>query len=269
MPGLGDAMGTTLTQLRAGLHASVSQIRCFLRCPRQYQLRYVLGAEPEFAPANLVLGSGVHAGLEAFYRAVMVTSESPGLDVCLSAFHTSLAGFRGNTLPIKDGDDIEVQGEALLKVFYEAVCRDPPKVVGVEVPFRVELADPATGEILEEALVGGLDLVVEQDEKHVIVEHKTAARRWSQDQIKHDLQLSAYKLVARNLGLGDVGLRLQVLTKTKNPSLLIEKASRTERDEQDFMATIIGVLRAVDCGCFYPLRTTMCGGCPFQRRCES
>ncbi len=262
-------MTTTLTQMRDGLHVSVSQIKCYLRCPRQYQMRYVLGAEPEFTPANLVLGSAVHEGLAAFYRSVMNTSESPEFDTCMAAFHATLVGFRKSSLPIKDGDDIETQGGALLKVFYESTYQHPPRVVGVEVPFTIDLADPVTGEILEERLVGALDLVVEQDKKNIVVEHKTAARKWPEDQIKHDIQLSAYKLVARALGLGDVRLRLQVMTKTKKPAMIVENTDRTDRDERKFLETVVGVLRAIDAQAFFPVRNGMCGGCTFQRRCES
>jgi putative RecB family exonuclease len=256
-----------LSELREGLHVSVSQVKCYLRCPRQYQLRYVVGAEPEFMPANLVLGSAVHEGLAAYYRSVMTTSESPEFAVCMAAFHATLVGFRKGKLPINDGDQIEAQGEALLKVFYESTYEDPPNVVGVEVPFTIELPDPTTGEILEEALVGALDLVVREEQKHVVGEHKTAAKKWSKDQIKNDGQLSAYKLVARKLGLGEVGLRLQVLTKTKKPKMIVENTDRTDRDEREFLETVVGVLRAVDARVFFPIRNSMCGGCTFQRRC--
>ena len=260
---------SSLTEMREGLHVSVSQIKCYLRCPRQYQFRYVLGAEPEFIPANLVLGSAVHEGLAAYYRSVMATGDSPEQDVCRAAFCGTLAGFRKNKLPIKDGEDMEAQGEALLKVFNETVFQNPPNVVGVEVPFTIELHDPVSGEVLEERLVGALDLAIREGEKHIVVEHKTAAKKWSKDQIKNDGQLSAYKLVARKLGLGEVGLRLQVLTKTKKPAMVVENTERGDRDIQDFMATVVGVLRAVDAGVFYPIRSSMCGGCAFQRRCAS
>jgi putative RecB family exonuclease len=256
-----------LSELREGLHVSVSQVKCFLRCPRQYQFRYVLGAEPEFIPANLVLGSAVHEGLAAYYRSVMATGDSPEQDVCKAAFYGTLVGFRKNKLPIKDGEGIEAQGTALLRVFYESTYQDPPGVVGVEVPFSIDLNDPVTGEVLEEKLIGALDLVVRESEKHIVVEHKSAAKKWSADQIKHDIQLSAYKLVAGELGLGDVGLRLQVLTKTKKPAMVVENTERGDKDIQDFMATVVGVLRAVDAGVFYPVRTSMCGGCAFQKAC--
>jgi CRISPR/Cas system-associated exonuclease Cas4 (RecB family) len=259
-----------LSELREDLHVSVSQVKTYLRCPRQYQMRYVLGAEPEFVPRNLVLGSAVHEGLAAYYRSVMETSESPEQDVGLAALHATLEAAKKNRVPLEEGgEDLEAVGTALLRVFYETVYQDPPVVVGVEVPFAVELHDPVTGEVLEEKLVGALDLAILEVERHVVVEHKTAAKKWSQDQIQHDIQLSAYKLVGGKIGLGDVGLRLQVLTKTKKSAMVVENTGRGDKDIQDFMATVVGVLRAVDAGVFYPVRTSMCGGCAFQRRCSS
>jgi CRISPR/Cas system-associated exonuclease Cas4 (RecB family) len=138
----------------------------------------------------------------------------------------------------------------------------------VEVPFTIELPDPTTGEILEERLVGALDLVVREEAKHVVGEHKTAAKKWSKDQIDHEIQLSAYKLVARALGLGEVGLRLQILTKTKKLKMIVEETDRTERDEREFIEIVVGVLRAIDARVFFPIRNGMCGGCTFQRQCE-
>jgi putative RecB family exonuclease len=259
-----------LSELREGLHVSVSQVKCFLRCPRQYQMRYVLGAEPEFVPRNLVLGSAVHEGLAAYYRSVMETSESPEQEVCRAALHATLEAAKKNRVPLEEGgEDMEAVGTALLRTFYEAVYQDPPVVVAVEVPFAIELSDPVTGEVLEEKLVGALDLVIRESEKHIVVEHKTAAKKWSQDQIQHDIQLSAYKLVGEKIGLGDVGLRLQVLTKTKKPAMVVENTDRTDRDEREFLETVVGVLRAVDAQVFFPIRNGMCGGCAFQRRCAS
>ena len=133
----------------------------------------------------------------------------------------------------------------------------------------IDLVDLSTGEVLEEKLVGALDLVLREDAKHVVGEHKTAAKKWSKDQIKHEIQLAAYKMVGRKLGLGEVGLRLQVLTKTKVPKMIVEDTDRTELGEREFMETVVGVLRAVDTRVFFPIRNGMCGGCIFQRRCES
>ena len=236
-----------LRELRDGLHVSVSQVKCYLRCPRQYQFRYVLGCRARVHAGQL--GLGQRRSRRAWRRSTVGHD-----DIGIARVRRLPGGVSRHAggvqaksrLPIKDGDKIEAQGEALLKVFYETTYQDPPNVVGVEVPFTIDLADPVTGEVLEEKLVGALDLVVRAGKKNVVGEHKTAARKWSKDQIEHEIQLAAYKMVARTLGLGEVGLRLQVLTKTKKPKMIVENTDRTERDEREFMETVVGVLRAVD-----------------------
>ena len=42
-----------------GLHTSISQMKCFLRCPRQYELKYKLGIQPAFVPVPFAFGLGV------------------------------------------------------------------------------------------------------------------------------------------------------------------------------------------------------------------
>lgn len=50
-----------------GLYTSVSQMKCWLRCPRQFELKYVRGVEPAFVPVNLAFGSAIHEALAAHY----------------------------------------------------------------------------------------------------------------------------------------------------------------------------------------------------------
>jgi hypothetical protein len=51
------------------------------------------------------------------------------------------------------------------------------------------------------------------------------------------------------------------------PAFVFENTERGEKDIQDFLAATVGVLRAVDAGLFYPVRSSMCRGCAFQKRC--
>jgi hypothetical protein len=67
-------------------------------------------------------------------------------------------------------------------------------VEGVEVPLLAALHDPDSGEVVDEALVGTMDLVLRHGDHRIVVEHKTAARKWSDDQLAFDLQLSGYRL---------------------------------------------------------------------------
>jgi CRISPR/Cas system-associated exonuclease Cas4 (RecB family) len=64
------------------------------------------------------------------------------------------------------------------------------------------------------------------------------------------------------------GLRLQVVTKTKVPVVQVADVERGPRDEDDFLRTAVGVLRAVDAGVVYPVRGWACKGCQFAHACK-
>ena len=204
---------------RAAFHVSVSQIKCFQMCPAKYKLRYVLGAEAEHKSPNLVVGTAVHEALALYY--VMVRD---GLEIELARIEQQFteafvqAAAEGPGVLLDEGErleDVEAVGLTLVRTFLANVVR-PGTVLAIEAPFYADVVDPETGEILEEQLTGYLDAVVEVNGKVVVLEHKTAARAWSQDQLEFDLQVSLYQAVT-----GAEKVRLQVLTKTKVPKMLV------------------------------------------------
>ena len=260
-----------LSELREGLHVSVSQVKTYLRCPRQYFFRYVVAAEPEFVPRNLVLGSAVHEGLAAFYRSVMETSESPEQDVGLAALHATLEAAKKNRVPLEEGeDDLEAVGTGAASGLLRNRLPGPAGRRRCRGSIRHRNHDPVTGEVLEERLGGR----VGPGRPGRREARRGRAQNGGQEvepRIKSSTTSSCRPTSwwRGKLGLGDVGLRLQILTKTRKPAMVVENTERGDRDIQDFMATVVGVLRAVDAGVFYPVRTSMCGGCAFQRRCTS
>ena len=74
---------------------------------------------------------------------------------------------------------------------------------------------------------------------------------------------------ARELGLGDVGLRYQILIKTKVPGLQIEDVRRDDVSESDFLSLASGVLKAISAGIFWPNRSWACRSCPYQSACNA
>jgi RecB family exonuclease len=100
---------------------------------------------------------------------------------------------------------------------------DAIQVVAVDSAFAVPLVDQATGAVLERDLVGTLDLVERQaDGRLVVVDLKTAARKYSDLQVDASLQLSIYSYATAMNGLADeqdLRLRFDVLTKTRQPEL--------------------------------------------------
>lgn len=261
-------------QMPDGLYTSVSQLKCWLRCPRMFELRYVRGVFPAFVPVNLAFGSAIHEALASYYGELKSTGVPLRRDLVLDVFRGGWAKAIDGDVPLQadeDGDDqgqVIERGVSMLHAFYEHASRAPPFTVeAVEHGFTVPLHDPDTGEVRDEQLVGTMDLVIVEEGRRVVVEHKTAARKYGEDQLRFDLQVSGYKLAAREAGLGEVGLRFQVLTKTKIPAVQIADVHRDDQDEADFVRTAVGVLRALDAGVSYPVRGWGCRSCPYAHAC--
>jgi hypothetical protein len=101
------------------------------------------------------------------------------------------------------------------------------------------------------------------------VEHKSSSKKYTQDQLRFDQQPTGYKLAARQAGMGDVSVRFQVVTKVKVPTVQVADLERGPQDEDDFLRTVGGVLRAIDAGVSYPLRGWQCRSCPYSHACTS
>jgi hypothetical protein len=162
-------------------------------------------------------------------------------------------------------------GISMLQAFHEQADKalGTATVEAIEHSFSVAIRDPHSGEELEEKLVGRIDLLLHDDgDRRVIVGHKTAAKRWSEDALRYDWRPAAYRLAARSSGLGDPRLRYQIPTKTRFPIVQIADVARDDEDERDFLRTVVGVLRAVEAGVDYPVRGWACRSCPFAHACK-
>ena len=259
-------MNATMTAMRAELHVSVSQVKTWLICPKLYVSRYVLGLEREHRSPNLVLGSAVHEALASFYMSLQ-SGEVMGMDELVVTFSDawdhSVQGEMSLLLPEgKTEGDIKDLGVGLVGVFALDVSI-PDEVVAVEQPFAVDIADPDTGEVLEEQLVGAIDAVVVDEGETVILEHKTSARRWSQDQLDYDLQAGVY------LGVTDASLlRFQVLLKTRAPGFVTYDVTRTEEARVEALLVLCRVLDAIRAGIAWPNRGWQCRNCEYRTQCS-
>ena len=160
-----------------------------------------------------------------------------------------------------EADDLKDQGVGLVRAFLGGVS-PVDEVLGVEQPFALDIADPTTGEVLEEQLVGALDAVVIQEGTRTVLEHKTAARRWSADQVRWDLQAGVY------LAITDAtSLRFQVLLKTTKPGYVSYDVTRGEEAGSEALLVVCRVLDAVRAGIWWPKRDWQCKGCEYRRRC--
>jgi CRISPR/Cas system-associated exonuclease Cas4 (RecB family) len=261
----------TLQKLREQLHLSASAVRMYVRCPAQYQLHYVVGAEAdsEVVPIALVFGSAIHHALACFYTSLKDRGRALPLKKVTAEFREVLTAALEGPVDLEGStaEDVAALGERVLGVFHAQA--GTPRVLAVEQAFSIPIVDPDTGEVFDERLVGGFDAVIEgADGRPLVLEHKTAGRRWSDDQLRYDLQGAAYALAMQHLGhAGPTTIRYQILTKTKDPAAQVVDVLKTAQDLDDIQRTLVSVLRAVDAGIFYPIRGWQCDTCGYQQPC--
>jgi hypothetical protein len=149
----------------------------------------------------------------------------------------------------------------------------PDDLLHIEQPFSLELADPETGEVLPMPLIGAIDAVMGDERRLELWELKSGKRRWAEDAVLYDFQPTAYRMAmrARNergSAQPEVHLKLIVTTKSKRPDVQVEDLVRTAADERDLMETAASIHRAVQSGCFHPVRSWMCKNCEFADVCR-
>jgi CRISPR/Cas system-associated exonuclease Cas4 (RecB family) len=258
-----------LQAIRDAPHVSVSSIKTFLACPMKHAHRYRLGTEPSHRAVALVLGSTVHEALAAFYEHLRSGKGDPPHDLLLSVFSDAWRREVAAQPPVLS-DDLDAErdaGLALLEAFHARAVR-PDRVLGVELPFAIPITGPKNGEEKEALLVGAIDAIVEKDGRIIVIENKTAKRRWAEEQLRFDIQLSVYKSALRRLGLAsDPGLQLHFLLKQKKPVFEVEEVTRTAAQEAEALLVVDQVLKAVEAGIAFPVRGWMCQDCEYSHRC--
>jgi CRISPR/Cas system-associated exonuclease Cas4 (RecB family) len=157
-------------------------------------------------------------------------------------------------------------GLKMLDAFILRVPR-PEQVIDVERAFILELAHPVTGEVALVPLIGGIDAIVVDEGKVVVWELKTGKKKWSADQIEYDPQPTAYTMAARELGYGDVDVKLLVATKMAKPDVQVERLVRRRGDQRELAETVLDVLHAVKAGVDVRIRGWGCRSCAYAGVC--
>ncbi len=104
-----------------------------------------------------------------------------------------------------------------------------------------------------------------------MVDLKTAARKPSAFEVHNHPQLTAYSLGAAALGIDpdNLGLRLDVLLKTKEPSMVRCETIRTERNRQRFYSTAKAVWNAIKREAWLPRQDWHCSQCAYTEACKN
>ena len=260
-------MNLQLHSLRTTAHLSASQLKTFVMCPRKYALAYVERVEPAFRPVAFAFGTAWHRTIGGWLTGATSNGELG------ASFRDDLnAELRSDGPPVLfDGDENEASlGDlgANMIVAFTANVPAPGRVLEVELPFSMDLANPDTGEVLGVPLIGAMDAVVVENGAPVVWELKTAKRKWSADQLGFDLQATAYQLAARARGYDRATVKMLITTKSAKPAVQIETVHRGPGDERDLVATAKSLLKSVEAGIDHPVRGWQCKTCQYAGACQ-
>lgn len=245
-------------------HLSYSQMSTYLTCPLRYKFHYVDLIQPAFTTAALVFGSSVHRAAAAHYESRLL-GDPIRPDQMLDVYRDTWRGTEG--IKYFNGDNEEsllAKARQLIEVFYGQVDPDVT-IVGVEEFFEVQLAKEVP------PFHGYIDLIEESPNGTVTVaDLKTASKKLTGNSVHSNLQLTAYSIGAGSLGFDpeQLTLRLDVLTKTKNPEMTRYETTRTQQERDRFVKLVRKVWAAIEHHAFYPKEDWHCGQCAWAEHCK-
>lgn len=255
-------------------HHSFSSLNAFVNiCPLQYLYRYVERRAPERRAAVLAFGSAVNEALASIDRELSRgrgPDEAGAGEVFASYWKRQFAGdvpleFTGSDT----SESLLLKGERLVEHYARELLPEERPRPEDQLRFTVPIQD-RDGQVLERPLVGAFDRLIDVDGRFGIVDWKTAAKRWTQDELDRDLQATAY-LYAAPLAIGEAPafFRYDLLLKTKKPGIERYYVDRTERDIRRFVRIVREVDNALDAGVFVPRdKSWACRSCSYRGACD-
>lgn len=263
----------TLNDYRDREHWSFSALNQFLNiCSLQFAFDRIHKLEKSFTPVSLSFGSAFHRAMEWLHLRLKEGGRPQEAEV--------RALFRDLwSRQVKEDDRIRFdeetgadacggQGADLVAAFLKSV--DPEEqVLAVNDAFAVPLID-FQGNVLEKPMVGEIDCVVRKDEKTVLVDWKTSARRWPKEQAHKSLQPTVYAYAYRQLHAQDVPVRFDVVVKNKTPVVEQHITTRTVDQFHRMVELVKRVEDMIAAEHWLPSEQGFyCAGCPHQEACKS
>lgn len=258
-------------------HISISQLNEWLGCQQQYAYHRIEKLPACDLSGAMIFGSAVHTAIEAYYKGRILAKEV-GLVEMTQVFELYVHETEQESIiNWKSTKETEIEkAKKIFEVFLEGQTWNRP--LEVEKMIRLEI------EGLEVPLIGRIDLIEEDPRtgEIIIVDFKTAAAKPylnSGGGVINDIdgndQLTAYGIWAqKEFPEHGIGMRLDFLVKTKEPSYLKLKTSRSEAQESALMESLrrtwnqINMARA---GVISPVavRSFRCSGCGYRNICPA
>lgn len=244
-------------------YLSVSQVEQYLKCPKQFEFRYIKGQKRPPGIA-MVQGTVVHKAVEEGYRHVIASAELPELDFVLDTYSGALDAGLKEDVVWDDGEDADAaakdpgalkdQGVALLKNWHrEKLPEVKPTAVeksfvtsfgGIPIVGRVDLIDRVEKPLDESGAAAQTDMHPLLD---TVVDNKVVGKTYQKSKVDSALQMSLY---AHATGIPRA--RYDLFVKTKTPKITTMLTSRNQQQINWAIEIFVQVARAISAGVFPP-----------------
>ena len=239
---------------------SVSQVRTYLRCPRQYEYIYINKMRPPVT-SSLLLGRSFHKAIETANRAKLEDGEILSVEDVQDTFSEAWDREKAE-VEWEDGEDqgrLKDAGLIMTTHYYEQVGQK----------LRPLMIEQGTTVDIEGVPVKVVIDLVERDGK--IRDFKTAKRAPAKDEADKSIQLSTYAMAYREMtGERESGAQLDYTVNLKaGPKITHLETMIDDNRIERTKALIKGVAQAISSGMFYPVEEGMaCSYCPFKDVCK-
>lgn len=253
-------------------YLSVSQVQKYMKCPKQYELKYVNGLK-ESIGSSLVMGRAFHKAMQTASIKKVREGEILTTEEVQDVFNDSFKYERENSdIEWKDDNpgQINDDGIKLITKYYDEVgINIVPHTNEEGIPF---VEHKHTFEIVPGLKVFGIIDMIESD--GTIRDYKTSAKSPSKNILDEKIQLPVYAMMYRDMFKEKekaVGFDYAVNLKKEKKIMRMEtegsiEDERIERTKQTF----VGVAQGISAGIFYPNEeSNSCGYCSFSKICKS
>ena len=250
---------------RKEAHYSHSALNLYLNCSLAYYFRYVAHLEPEYESKCLMFGSAFHRTLDRLAELKM-RGTSFSISDAQKFFQEDWriqisCASHPDFESIEEAIEMEKTGKQMLESYI--VAWKDKKILSHGKKFKLELG-------LSKPVIGEYDLVVEENGKTIVVDFKTAGKKWDVQKPSKDLQATLYCLSYHRLFNILPGFRFDVITKAKHPSVQQLETSRAEDDFKRLLKLYWRIDAAIQGEVFIPLETGYrCGCCDFRKSCST
>lgn len=188
---------------------SYSQINNFHSCPRKWRYEYIDQAIGKQHNIFLSYGSAVHYVLENLLNLYKKDIDKKTIELGSdenAIIETGLEYIKKEIEPFEDEDDTGMLfnmakkhlGDFKNKKGFYSFLKEKPNIIGIEDNFELAIPTVLNDEEIDINVRGFIDLVYEDENGLVVVDHKTSKKKFDKKKRREDLQLPIYFMAVKD-----------------------------------------------------------------------